>query len=509
MDSSVRLRFAPSPTGPLHIGGIRTALYNYLFARKYGGSFILRIEDTDQGRYVQGAEQYIIDCLNWVGLVPDEGPGFGGPYGPYRQSDRKPIYVEHALALINKGEAYYAFDTGEELENLRAANGGNQKYDFVTRNQMRNSLVLSEDETNRLLKAGLSYVIRLKVPENQEVQIEDIIRGQVIFKTTELDDKVLIKSDGMPTYHMANVVDDYLMKISHVIRGEEWLSSTAHHVLLYRAFGWLDQMPKFAHLPLIMKPTGNGKLSKRDGAQFGFPVFPISWQPKEGESLIGFREFGFEPEALLNFLALLGWNNGTEQEIYSMEELIQAFSLEKIVKSGARFDFEKGKWFNQQYLHQKSGFPFIQRIKDDFINNGIQISDEIAEQIFDLFKDRVLFFKDYLQLGKVYFLELESYDSEFIIKKFKPEFISVLQSVSEILNHLEFWNPEQIEVALKEFLKSAAIKPGELFPLLRVLISGIPTGPDAFKMISFLGREKMVIRIYKFIEFINTKKQEA
>jgi glutamyl-tRNA synthetase len=337
MKRPVRLRFAPSPTGALHIGGIRTALYNYLFTKKHQGQFILRIEDTDQGRYVPGAEEYIIQSLEWVGLIPDEGPSFGGEYGPYRQSERKEIYKEYAQLLIERKEAYYAFDTTEELDALRKEEEGHQKYDYNTRNRMKNSLTLSVEESTQLIQSGTPYVIRLKVPEHQTIIVQDIIRGTVQFNTSELDDKVLVKSDGMPTYHMANVVDDYLMKISHVIRGEEWLSSTAHHVLLYKAFGWENEMPEFAHLPLILKPSGNGKLSKRDGALFGFPVFPISWKVSADQDYQGFREYGFEPEALLNFLAFLGWNPGTEQELFNLEELIHAFSLEHIVKSGARF----------------------------------------------------------------------------------------------------------------------------------------------------------------------------
>ncbi|HEX5625969.1 MAG TPA: glutamate--tRNA ligase, partial [Saprospiraceae bacterium] len=411
MDQKIRLRFAPSPTGPLHIGGIRTALYNYLFARKNQGRFILRIEDTDQARYVPGAESFIVESLQWLGLIPDEGPGFGGDFGPYRQSERKAIYMDHAILLISRGEAYYAFDSETELEALRASEGGNQKYDFNTRNEMRNSITLGPEKTQALLDSHVPFVIRLKVPENQDIVIEDMVRGKVQFNTADLDDKVLIKSDGMPTYHMANVVDDRLMEISHVIRGEEWLSSTAHHVLLYRAFGWEDRMPRFAHLPLILKPVGNGKLSKRDGAQFGFPVFPISWKTPEGESLIGFREYGFEPHALLNFLALLGWNDGTEKEIFSIEEMIQAFSLEKIVKSGARFDFDKGKWFNQQYLHQLPEAECIGRIKHDFGRHGISLRDDEARDIYRLYHDRVLLSKEYYELGKVYFTGVERYDS--------------------------------------------------------------------------------------------------
>jgi glutamyl-tRNA synthetase len=346
-------------------------------------------------------------------------------------------------------------------------------------------------------------VIRLKVPEHQDIVIEDMVRGNVQFNTADLDDKVLIKSDGMPTYHMANVVDDRLMEISHVIRGEEWLSSTAHHVLLYRAFGWEDRMPRFAHLPLILKPVGNGKLSKRDGAQFGFPVFPISWKTPDDESLMGFREYGFEPHALLNFLALLGWNDGTEQELFSIDEMVQAFSLEKIVKSGARFDFEKGKWFNQQYLHQLPEAECIGRIKRDFERHGVSLQDAEAREIFQLYHDRVLFSKDYYDLGKVYFNGVERYDADYLSKKFKPEFIPVLKEVVLMVEALNDWNATDIESGLKSLIQGGRIKPGELFPLLRVVMSGLPTGPDVFKMVAFTGKHRLEQRMDSFLHHLN------
>ncbi len=502
MSKPVRLRFAPSPTGPLHIGGIRTALYNYLFCKQQGGQFILRIEDTDQGRYVPGAEDYIIESLKWVGLLPDEGPGFGGPYGPYRQSERKDIYLEHANLLIEKGEAYYAFDTESELNELRASNGGNQKYDFHTRKGMRNSLSLNEAEWKNLLTQQTPFVIRLKVPENQDVLIQDLVRGSVRFHTTDLDDKVLIKSDGMPTYHMANVVDDYLMKISHVIRGEEWLSSTAHHVLLYKAFGWLDQMPSFAHLPLILKPTGNGKLSKRDGAQFGFPVFPINWTTADGETYQGFREYGFEPDALLNFLAFLGWNDGSEKELFSIQEMIQAFSIEKIVKSGARFDFEKGKWFNQQYIHLKDKAECIQRIQADFNSNNQAVSETDLERIYTLYKDRIHLMKDFYTLSKVYFQNVITWDESFLKTKLKSDSASLLKTISAFFESISNWPSEELEAQLKEFIKSQNMKAGELFPLLRVCISGIPTGPDVISMLKFQGKEACIQKINLLINHI-------
>ncbi len=501
-----RLRFAPSPTGALHIGGIRTALYNYLLARQLKGAFILRIEDTDQARYVPGAEEYIIESLKWLGLQPDEGPGMGGEYGPYRQSERKEIYFKHALQLIEKGEAYYAFDDQDALEALRESDGGNQKYDAQTRLRMKNSLTLSSEQVNEHLQSGMPFVIRLKVPANHHIRIEDAIRGEVTFQTSELDDKVLIKSDGMPTYHMANVVDDRLMKISHVIRGEEWLSSTAHHVLLYKAFGWEDQMPEFAHLPLILKPTGNGKLSKRDGAQFGFPVFPLDWKAEDGSVFMGFREFGFEPDALLNFLALLGWNPGTNQEIFHLDEMIQQFSIHKIVKSGARFDFDKAKWFNQQYLLKADAADQCKKISADFLAKGIALSDQQAEGIFRMYHDRVHFFQEYFKYGSAFLIDIENYDESYISGKFKNEFIGVLSSFQSILQTLPGSDRQEMESKVKMFVAENSIKAGEFFPLLRVIMTGIPTGPDVFQMLLFCGIEKLNKRIEKFVHFIENKK---
>ncbi len=497
-----RLRFAPSPTGALHIGGIRTALYNYLLARQLNGAFILRIEDTDQARYVPGAEEYIIESLNWLGLLPDEGPGMGGDFGPYRQSERKEIYMQHALQLIEKGEAYYAFDDQESLEALRESDGGNQKYDTQTRMRMRNSLTLSADQVRELMESKVPYVIRLKVPAHHQIHIQDAIRGDVSFQTSELDDKVLIKSDGMPTYHMANVVDDRLMKISHVIRGEEWLSSTAHHVLLYKAFGWEDQMPEFAHLPLILKPSGNGKLSKRDGAQFGFPVFPLDWKADDGSVFLGFREFGFEPDALLNFLALLGWNPGTNQEIFRLDEMIEQFSIHKIVKSGARFDFDKAKWFNQQYLHKADPKEQSRKIKSDFEEKGIALSEKEAEEIYSLYHDRVHFFSDYYKSGSAFFLDIENYDTAYMTGKFKPEYVNVLIPFQNFVEYLPAVDRSEMESKVKSFLASEGIKAGEFFPLLRVVMTGIPTGPDVFQMLLFCGHEKLRKRIHNFVQFI-------
>lgn len=497
-----RLRFAPSPTGPLHIGGIRTALYNYLLARQLNGQFILRIEDTDQGRYVQGAENYIIECLNWLGLIPDEGPGVGGLHEPYRQSERKEIYQNHAMQLINQGKAYYAFDSAAELDDLRNSNGGNQKYDASTRDRMRNSLNLNAAEVQSILDSGVPHVIRLKIEAGQRIKIKDAVRGDVEFSSSELDDKVLFKSDGMPTYHLANVVDDHLMEISHVIRGEEWLSSTAHHVLLYRAFGWEESMPQFAHLPLILKPTGNGKLSKRDGAQFGFPVFPINWQAEDDAVYSGFREYGFEPEALLNFLALLGWNPGIEQEIFDLKEMTDLFSLEKIVKSGARFDFEKAKWFNQQYLFRMDKSVVLQKMNSLCQSANLGLSSDELNSIYDLYKERVIFLNDYIEQAQLYFTPTLNYDQAFLEKKYKPVFEHSLIKVGQIIEDCEITEPEKIELVLKEYLQSGEIKAGELFPLLRVVMIGVPSGPDVFKMISFTGKIRMSEKIKSFLDHV-------
>lgn len=507
MNQEVRLRFAPSPTGALHIGGIRTALYNYLFARKAGGQFIIRIEDTDQNRYVEGAENYILRSLEWLGLVPDEGPENGGPFGPYRQSERKSIYWEHALKLLDAGAAYYAFDSAEELEMLRQSGDSNQKYDAITRLSMRNSLNMPEAEWRALVEAGHPFVIRLKVQPHEEVNILDAIRGQVSFQTNELDDKVLIKSDGLPTYHMANVVDDRLMKISHVIRGEEWLPSTAHHCLLYKAFGWQHEMPQFAHLPLIMKPSGNGKLSKRDGAQFGFPVFPMDWVNADGSLLQGFKEFGFEPQALLNFLAFLGWHPDGDQEVFTVEEMTSLFSLDKIVKSGARFDFEKSKWFNQQHLTRIPESECRQRISTLFANHGVNLSSDQTAALHVLYKDRVHFMKDYWMLGAAYFQETLTYDAQYLEQKLKPSYLEVLEKLKMTFPQYSIWNAQEIHQNLQLFIQENNIKPGELFPLLRVVITGTTNGPDVFKMLEFTGQQKMVARIEMFLHHIQLQSQ--
>ncbi|MBR9921449.1 MAG: glutamate--tRNA ligase [Bacteroidetes bacterium] len=497
---NIRLRFAPSPTGPLHIGGVRTALYNYLLARKLNGTFILRIEDTDQNRYVPGAEDYIVEALKWCGIEPDEGPGYGGDYGPYRQSERKDLYGKYALQLVENGHAYYAFDTPEELDLRRQAEkeAGNHsfKYDSKLRMEMRNSLTLSEAETKALLESGKPYTIRLKVPSGETVTIHDEVRGEVNFQTDELDDKVILKSDGMPTYHLANIVDDHLMEISHVIRGEEWLPSTAHHVLLYRFLDWESEMPAFAHLPLILKPNGKGKLSKRDGAKLGIPVFPLSWNGEnEEDSFIGFREFGFDPAAVNNFLAFLGWNPGTEQEIFSLEGLCEAFSVEQVGKSGARFDFDKARWFNEQYLQASSDEALAVVIQPLAKERGYVVSDEFMAAVCGMLKERVTFYPDILEDGYYFFEGVIEYDAKVIRKKWKPERKPQFENLQSGLKGLGDYSAEAIKSAVTGFMEENDFGFGDVLPVLRVALSGTTKGPDVFKMMELLGQEEVDERL--------------
>lgn len=499
-----RVRFAPSPTGALHIGGVRTALYNYLLAKKYDGAFILRIEDTDQTRYVPGAENYIKEALAWCGLHPDEGPGFGGEYGPYRQSERKDLYLQYAQRLLDRGHAYYAFDTPEELENQRELEKqkGNHafKYDGQTRLQMNNSLSLSEKEVKARLDSGRPYAVRLKVPENEVVVVNDQIRGEVRFQSNELDDKIILKGDGMPTYHLANIVDDYLMKISHVIRGEEWLPSTAHHVLLYRFMGWESDMPVFAHLPLILKPNGKGKLSKRDGARFGFPVFPLSWESENPEDAFqGFREFGFDPKALINFLAFLGWNPGTEQEIFTMKELIEVFSIDKIGKAGARFDFEKAKWFNQQYIIASDNEVLARTIQPLIADKGAHPSLQHLTAFCELMKERVLFYPEFWEKGSYFFTEVKEYDQKTIRKKWKPERSPLFEELAKSLAALKDFSAAAVKATVEQFISDKDLKFGDVLPILRVALTGSTRGPALFETISLLGREKVVARLQKWL----------
>lgn len=502
MNQRVRVRFAPSPTGPLHIGGVRTALYNFLFARKHEGTFILRIEDTDQGRYVPAAEEYIIESLQWLGILPDEGPGIGGQYGPYRQSERKDLYRRFADELVVKGMAYYAFDTPEELEARRQAEvaKGNHvfKYDAVTRRQMQNSLTLDAEEVRRKIEAGDPYVIRLKVPEEATVVFEDIVRGTVSFDTSELDDKVLIKADGMPTYHLANVVDDHLMEITHVIRGEEWLPSTGHHVLLYRAFGWEDSMPAFAHLPLILKPDGKGKLSKRDGARFGMPVFPLAWRGENPEdSFEGFREFGFLPEAVINFLAFLGWNPGTDQELFSLEELCQAFSLDRINKSGARFDYDKALWYNRHYLQAKSGEALAELLLPILERHGVHPDKQYLAAVAVLMKDRFSLLPEFWDVAWWFFKDIDQYDEEAVRKTWTPELSACFQDLQQLLHSIQTWDTDTLQAQLKGYVQEKGLKMGTVFSMIRIALAGSRQGPDMFSMMELLGKERVLARLAK------------
>ncbi len=495
-----RVRFAPSPTGALHIGGVRTALYNYLLAKKLNGTFVLRIEDTDQTRYVPGAEEYIRESLEWCGLIPDEGPSYGGNFGPYRQSERKEMYTGYVQQLLDKGWAYYAFDTPEELEAIREAENakGNHgfKYDASVRLQLKNSLTMSPESTQALIASGHPWTVRLKIPAGEEVVVEDLIRGSVVFQTNELDDKVLLKSDGMPTYHLANIVDDHLMQITHVIRGEEWLSSTGHHVLLYRAFGWEDTMPSFAHLPLILKPDGKGKLSKRDGKRLGIPVFPLSWEAEQEEdSFVGFRETGFDPAAVINFLALLGWNPGTEQEIFSMDDLIAAFSLEKIGKSGARFDFDKAKWFNEQYIKAKDNTVLATLLLPLAEARAYPTDRAFLEQFCGLMKERVTFYQDFFEEGYYFFERVRDYDLATIQKKWKPERRAAMDVLLSDLRQLPDFTYEGIKKAVEAFMESAQLKFGDVLPILRIAVSGTMKGPAIFEMMELLGKEEILTRL--------------
>lgn len=506
--SNIRVRFAPSPTGALHIGGIRTALYNYLFAKKHGGTFLLRIEDTDQGRYVAGAEEYIIEALGWCGIMPTEGQGLGGPHAPYRQSERKQIYQKHALELIANGHAYYAFDTPEELDAKRseaaAAGNHNFKYDAVIRQGMKTSLNIAADDVQRRLDAGEDYVIRLKVPENEVITFTDMVRGEVSFATSELDDKVLMKSDGMPTYHLANIVDDHLMEITHVIRGEEWLPSTGHHVLLYRAFGWESTMPQFAHLPLILKPDGKGKLSKRDGAKFNMPVFPLGWDAEVVEERFrGFREFGFLPEATVNFLAFLGWNPGTEQEIFNLEELCDAFSIEKIGKSGARFDYEKAKWFNQQYLHAAEDSELVKLVRPLTDAKGYEVSEEYLTKVCHLMKGRATFLSDIVEQAPFLFGEVQTFDKENIAKRWKLESRPVFEALSDHLRAQPEFAAVPLEEAVKAFMVERSMKPGEVMPILRLALAGTMQGPGVYEMMELFGRDETFERLKRAFDYFD------
>ena len=506
-EKKVRVRFAPSPTGPLHIGGVRTALYNYLFARKQGGDFLLRIEDTDQNRFVHGAEEYIMESLKWCGIQWDEGPGKDGLHAPYRQSERKDLYRQYAMQLIESGNAYYAFDTAEELEEMRKrieAEKGNAQYDATTRGSMKNSLTLNKVETVAMLESGAPYVVRFKMPENEEVVMQDKVRGTVKVNTSLLDDKVLFKSDGMPTYHLANVVDDYLMEISHVIRGEEWLPSLPLHVLLYRSLGWESSMPQFAHLPLLLKPDGNGKLSKRDGDRLGFPVFPLLWKdPKSGEISSGYRESGYFADAFLNMLALLGWNPGTDQELFSMEELIEAFSLERVGKSGSKFDPAKAIWFNHQYLLKRDNEEVAALFDLILKDKGIHEPMEKVVKIVSLVKDRVNFVHEIWEQSAFFFNAPESYDEKTVQKKWKEDTPDILNQVTDILKNTEPFTVEAIDKALHDYMEEHEVGAGKLMIALRLSLVGAGMGPDLKEIMVLLGKEEVIVRIERAIKAVD------
>jgi len=506
----VRVRFAPSPTGALHIGGVRTALYNYLLARQQKGTMILRIEDTDQNRFVPGAEEYILKALAWVGITIDEGVGVGGPHAPYRQSERKPMYRQYAQQLIDNSFAYYAFDTEDELEamreRLKVAGVPNPQYNSITRMQMRNSLTLPEDEVKTLLEAGTPYVIRLKVPRKEEVRLNDMIRGWVMVHSSQIDDKVLMKSDGMPTYHLANVVDDYLMKISHVIRGEEWLPSAPLHVLLYKYLGWENEMPQFAHLPLLLKPDGNGKLSKRDADQMGFPIFPLTWKdPATGDVAQGYKEAGYLPEALVNFLAFLGWNPGTTQEIFSMDELIQAFSVERIGRAGTRFDILKAQWFNQHYLRSKTDEELAGFLLESLKAENISCSLETAKKVASVMKERATFPKDIWEQGKFLFFAPTTYDTAVADKKWNDDAVRVLSQFKDEVGALSSIDAATAKATLDKVTAGLGIGTGKVLQAVRLAITGAGAGPDLMMIMEIIGKDEVVQRITHALQTLKVK----
>ncbi len=506
MERKVRVRFAPSPTGPLHMGGVRTALFNYLFAKKHGGDFLLRIEDTDQNRFVPGAEDYIIESLKWCGLVPNEGVGFGGDFGPYRQSERKLMYKKYADSLIENGFAYYAFDTAEELDALRKEMELRKEvfsYDLHTRNQLKNSLTLSPEEVSVRLQSDESYVIRFKMPENRDVVEEDLIRGRVSFNTNQLDDKVLFKSDGMPTYHLANVVDDHLMQITHVIRGEEWLPSMPLHILLYESLGISENRPRFSHLPLILKPEGKGKLSKRDGDKMGFPVFPLLWKdPQTGDFSRGYREDGYFPEAFVNMLALLGWSPGTEQEFFSIDELVELFDLSRVVKSGARFDPEKAKWFNRHYMQQKTTSELSLLFQPILKEKGLSVELQKVERIITLVQERCEFLNDIWEQAHFFFQAPASYDEKTVQKKWKADTNEKLQNITALFETITDWTAANIKEQFSEFMTAKEWGFGIVMVPVRLALVGSSSGPDLFDICELIGKEETIFRIRKACETI-------
>lgn len=500
MSKPIRVRFAPSPTGGLHLGGMRTVLYNYLFAKQHGGQFIVRIEDTDQSRFVDGAEEYIFKCLEWCGFMPDESPLNGGPYAPYKQSERKNIYRKYVEQLVSQGNAYYAFDTPEELEIMRGkfktTENPSPQYNIAIREKMRNSLSLSEKEVKELLDAGTPHVIRIKMPHDEVIGFTDMVRGVVNFNTSQCDDKVLLKADGMPTYHLAVVVDDYMMKISHAFRGEEWLPSAPVHLLLWKYLGWENDMPEWAHLPLILKPDGNGKLSKRDGDRLGFPVFAMNWtDPKTGEETTGFYERGFMPEAFINMLAMLGWNDGTEQEVFSLDELVTKFSIERVHKGGAKFDFEKAKWFNHEWIKHSSDALIAQRLKDLYPAEYQQLDQSYLQKVIGLIKDRCTFLSDFWQQGSFFFKAPVDIDTAAIQPKWNEEKAAFFNSFKEIVLSAQTLITVDIETAFKNLAAEKNIKPGELQLPLRIMLVGGKFGPGVFDIVAVIGKEETVNRI--------------
>ena len=502
-DRKVRVRFAPSPTGALHIGGVRTALYNYLFARQHGGDLVFRIEDTDSNRFVPGAEEYIIESFRWLGIKFDEGVSFGGEHGPYRQSERRSIYKKYVEQLLAADKAYIAFDTPEQLEAKRAEIQ-NFQYDAHTRGEMTNSLTLPKEEVERRIADGEQYVVRFKVEPGIEVHIDDMIRGHVVIKSDILDDKVLYKSaDELPTYHLANIVDDHLMEITHVIRGEEWLPSAPLHVLLYRAFGWEDTMPKFAHLPLLLKPEGKGKLSKRDGDRLGFPVFPLEWHdPKTGDVSSGYRESGYFPEAVVNFLALLGWNPGTEQELFTLDELVQAFDIHKCSKAGARFDYQKGIWFNHEYMLKKSNEEVANLFAPIVANNGVDETMERITQVVAMMKDRVNFVKELWPLCSFFFIAPTEYDEKTVKKRWKADSAKVMGELADVLEAIDDFSVEGQEPVVMKWVEEKGYKLGDVMNAFRLTLVGIGKGPGMFDISAFLGKEETLKRLRKAIEVL-------
>jgi len=500
-DKPVRVRFAPSPTGPLHMGGVRTALYNYLFAKRNNGTFIIRIEDTDQTRFVEGAQDYIMDALAWCGITPNEGPGIGGDFGPYVQSERQAMYMPYAEQLVKDDNAYYAFDTADELNEMREQakqmKMPNWQYNSVTRMSMKNSLTLPADEVEQRIANGDPYVIRFKMPRNVDVRFEDIVRGWVVVNTNNIDDKVLFKSDGMPTYHLANIVDDHTMEITHVIRGEEWLPSAPLHILLYQAFNW--EAPKFAHLPLLLKPDGNGKLSKRDGDRLGFPVFPTNWTTADGELYAGYREKGYDSGAFINMLALLGWNPGTNQEVFSLSELVDVFTLERVSKAGAKFDADKTNWFQQQYLRQTPDNMIAVELRKYLATTK---DDQYLAQVCHLMKERATFIKDISEEGIYFFQEPTSYDETTINKKWKENTTEIMRNWLAQLKKLDTFTASSVESLFKSYLETGGLSIGAVLPIFRVLTTGKGMGPSMFEIAELIGKDETIQRMEKGIELI-------